>query len=80
MVSGSRSASAAGPGVAPTDMATPTTFLARAAYRARCDEGSTSIEYATVLLLIAIVIVFSLAVGVDGMIEGVTGKIAGSVP
>jgi Flp pilus assembly pilin Flp len=80
MASGSRSASAAGPGETLIDMATPPTLLARAARRARSDRGATSIEYATVLLLIAIVIVFSLAAGVDGMLEGVAGKIAGSVP
>lgn len=80
MASGSRSACAAGPREAPTDMATPSTLKARAACLARSDAGATSIEYATVLLLIAIVIVFSLAAGVDGMLEGVTGKIAGSVP
>jgi Flp pilus assembly pilin Flp len=43
------------------------------------DAGQSSIEYAGVLLLTAIVIVFALALGVDGLLSPVFSRITSAL-
>jgi Flp pilus assembly pilin Flp len=56
------------------------TSISRIAHRLGQDGGATSVEYSTVMLLIAIVLVFALASGLDGLLAGVASEIAGSLP
>lgn len=43
------------------------------------EEGQTAVEYALVLLLIALVLVVALATGLGGVLTNVIGKITGSL-
>ena len=56
------------------------TLLTHITHHLRDDRGATSVEYATVMLLIAIVLVFSLATGLDGLLGDVANEISGSLP
>jgi Flp pilus assembly pilin Flp len=55
-------------------------LISQLARRFRQEEGATSIEYALVLLTIALVLVFALATGVDGMLGGTISEITNSLP
>ena len=43
------------------------------------EEGQTAVEYALVLLLIALVLVVALATGLDGVLTNVINQITGSL-
>jgi Flp pilus assembly pilin Flp len=44
------------------------------------DDGQTTVEYATVMLFVVLVLVLALAAGVDGVLGGVASKIVSSLP
>jgi Flp pilus assembly pilin Flp len=61
-------------------MMTTAALISQLARRLRQEEGATSIEYALVLLTIALVLVFALATGVDGVLGGTVSEITNSLP
>lgn len=49
-------------------------------YIAGRDDGQASVEYATVMLFVAIVLVFALVSGLGGLLDDVPGKILSALP
>lgn len=47
---------------------------------ATADEGASTVEYAGVMLFTAIVLVFALVVGFDGLLDGVPNSILSQLP
>ena len=43
-------------------------------------DGASSVEYATVMLFTALVLVFSLVAGLDGLLDGVPAQILSALP
>lgn len=43
-------------------------------------DGQTTVEYAVVLLFVAIVLLLALAVGFDGLLDNVPAKIVSALP
>jgi Flp pilus assembly pilin Flp len=56
------------------------TRIATIARRIRQERGSTSVEYSTVMLFIAIVLDFALASGLAGLLDDIPGAITSALP